>query len=103
MLIRNEVPTDITAIRELVYAAFKDHPHHEPGAEPTEHEIVDTLRKRGELALSLVAEDNGQVVVRTGSGICFNPKAGAGQWFPAYPKVSGRVETAGCGWLCAVR
>ena len=34
MLIRHELPEDIEPIRTLNYAAFKDHPHHEPGAEP---------------------------------------------------------------------
>ncbi len=62
MLIRNETPQDIPAIRKLIYAAFKNHPHHEPGAEPTEHDIVDRLRALGELSLSLVAEDNGEIV-----------------------------------------
>lgn len=62
MLIRKENSSDIDAIRSLNYAAFKNHPHHEPGAEPTEHLIVDGLRDAGALTLSLVAEDNGHIV-----------------------------------------
>ncbi|MGI9274068.1 MAG: GNAT family N-acetyltransferase [Endozoicomonas sp.] len=62
MQIRKETPGDINQIRELNYAAFKDHPHHEPGAEPTEHLIVDRLRQDGELTLSLVAEENGEIL-----------------------------------------
>ncbi len=62
MIIRNERPGDIAAIRDLQYRAFKDHPQHEPGAEPTEHLIVDGLRDDKALTLSLVAEDEGRVV-----------------------------------------
>lgn len=61
MLIRNETTTDIQAISELHYSAFKGHPQHEPGAEPTEHLLVDRLREAGVLVLSLVAEDDGAV------------------------------------------
>ena len=62
MHIRNETYNDIDAIRALNYSAFKDHPAHEPGAEPTEHLIVDRLRDANALSLSLVAIDNDQVV-----------------------------------------
>ncbi|MTI14692.1 GNAT family N-acetyltransferase [Sansalvadorimonas verongulae] len=62
MQIRLEQPSDIEAIRTLQYAAFKNHPHHEPGAEPTEHLIVDKLRDAGALTLSLVVEVNGELV-----------------------------------------
>ena len=69
MIIRTETEQDIPAIRELVYSAFKDHPHHEPGAEPTEHLIVDRLRDGGELTLSLVAVLEDKVV----GHIAFSP------------------------------
>ena len=69
MLIRFETPADIDAIRTLNYAAFKNHPHHEPGAEPTEHLIVDRLRDAGALTLSMVVEDHGQII----GHIAFSP------------------------------
>ncbi|WP_026958867.1 GNAT family N-acetyltransferase [Aliagarivorans taiwanensis] len=62
MQIRHEALADIDSIRALTYAAFKGHPHHEPGAEPTEHVIVDKLREAGALSLSLVAEVDGEIV-----------------------------------------
>ncbi|WP_028116659.1 GNAT family N-acetyltransferase [Ferrimonas senticii] len=62
MIIRNEQATDISAIETLTYQAFLDHPHHEPGAKPTEHLIVNRLRDAGALTLSLVAEDDGRVL-----------------------------------------
>ncbi len=62
MLIRHESNTDIKTIDHIEYAAFKNHPLHEIGAEPVEHTIVDTLRAGGELVLSLVAEHNGEPV-----------------------------------------
>jgi putative acetyltransferase len=49
-------------IREVQYTAFKGHPYHEPGAEPTEHKIVDELRNHGALSLSLVAFEGNKVV-----------------------------------------
>ena len=49
-------------IREVQYTAFKGHPYHEPGAEPTEHRIVDELRDHGALSLSLVAFEGNKVV-----------------------------------------
>ena len=69
MKIRKETPDDIGAIRNLVYAAFKGHPHHEPGAEPTEHSIIDRLREADELSLSLVAEQDDKVI----GHIAFSP------------------------------
>lgn len=58
MIIRHERPADCEAISRLQYAAFKDHPQHAPGAEPTEHRIVELLRTAGDLSLSLVSEDD---------------------------------------------
>ena len=58
ILIRSEQATDIEAISRVTYAAFlgkfSDH--------PTEHLIVDGLRKAGALTLSLVAEMDGKIV-----------------------------------------
>lgn len=62
MIIRNEHTADLGSISEIHYAAFKGHPQHEPGAEPTEHRIVERLRDAGALALSLVAEADGDPV-----------------------------------------
>ncbi len=62
MRIRNETPADIAAISRIQYLAFRNHPQHAPGAEPTEHEIVERLRVASALSLSLVAED-GTVMV----------------------------------------
>lgn len=54
--IRPETKADISQIREVVYQAFLNHPHHAIGALPTEHLIIEGLRNTGELTLSLVAE-----------------------------------------------
>ena len=58
LTIRAEVPGDEPAIRSVVEAAFADHPHSK-GTEPA---IVDRLRSDGDLALSLVAEQDGAIV-----------------------------------------
>ncbi|THB63322.1 MAG: N-acetyltransferase [Desulfovibrio sp.] len=62
MTIHDERPGDETLISEIQYAAFKGHPMHAPGAEPTEHLIVERLRMASALSLSLLAEINGQGV-----------------------------------------
>lgn len=50
--IRVEAPADVPAIRGVLRAAFPD----------DEHAIVDALRARGALAVSLVADDAGEVI-----------------------------------------
>lgn len=62
MHIRAETALDITAIETLTYCAFEGHPHHEAGAKPTEHLIINRLRDAGALALSLVAEDETGII-----------------------------------------
>jgi len=57
MRIRPETPADLAAIREINIAAFADHPI----SQQTEHLIVEALRQAGALAVSLVAEENGNV------------------------------------------
>lgn len=57
-LIREEGPLDATAIHAVTAAAFLNAPH----TAHTEQYIVDTLRKAGALAISLVAEQGGEVV-----------------------------------------
>lgn len=58
MLIRNETPADIAAIRQLITEAMR----HLPQATGTEAAIVERLRAANALTLSLVAEDAGTVV-----------------------------------------
>lgn len=97
MLIRNEIPADIESIRGLNYAAFKNHPHHEPGAEPTEHLIVDRLRGAKALTLSMVMEKDGDVV----GHIAISPVSIGGKdcfWFGLGPvAVSPESQNQGIG------
>lgn len=65
MHIRDERPgnqQDSRAILHIEYTAFKGHPMHAPGAEPTEHLIPGLLRASGDLTLSLLAEEDGAPV-----------------------------------------
>jgi putative acetyltransferase len=50
--VRDETPHDVSAIRTINIAAFRDHPY----SQQTEHLIVEALRDAGALELSLVAE-----------------------------------------------
>lgn len=80
MILRNERPSDVTRITAIQYAAFKDHPLHAPGAEPTEQLIVERLRDAGSLTLSLLAEKSGAAVAH----IALSPAhvgADASGWF----------------------
>jgi putative acetyltransferase len=56
--IRSELPSDITAIEAVTVAAFLNAPH----TSHTEQFIVNALRKAGMLSISLVVEDNGEIV-----------------------------------------
>jgi len=56
MKIRHEILADKETISNIHYTAFKNHPQHAPGAEPTEHLIVERLRTANAMTLSLVAE-----------------------------------------------
>ena len=58
MIIRPETPSDHDAIRQIVVAAFADHPY----SHQTEHLIVEALRADDALTVSLVAEVDGTVV-----------------------------------------
>ncbi|RTR39709.1 N-acetyltransferase [Shewanella canadensis] len=69
MKIRAENHSDITEIETLIYRAFENHPHHEPGAKPTEHLIVNKLRDAKVLSLSLVCEDQTGII----GHIAFSP------------------------------
>jgi putative acetyltransferase len=65
MLIRDEQAGDEDAIRQLVAAAFRDHPH----SDQREHFLIDALRASGALTLSLVADEDGTLV----GHIAFSP------------------------------
>jgi len=97
MNIRPETKSDINAITALTYAAFENHPHHEPGAKPTEHLIVNNLRDSGALTLSLVAEDKTGIV----GHIAFSPVSIAGvasTWYGLGPvSVTPRLQGKGIG------
>lgn len=70
MIIREERAEDFDAIRALVEAAFRaPNPHGKPDYVPTEHLIVDALRRTGALTLALVAEDSGTII----GHIAFSP------------------------------
>lgn len=69
MNIRAENHSDIKKIEALTYRAFENHPHHEPGAKPTEHLIVNRLRDAKALTLSLVCEDEKGII----GHIAFSP------------------------------
>ena len=69
MKIRHETPTDHQQIEKLILQAFNNHPHHKPGTRPTEHRIVNRLRKAGALTLSLVVQDKESII----GHIAFSP------------------------------
>lgn len=56
--IRRERPGDEAEIRRVTTEAFAGHPH----SDGTEPDIVDALRRDGDLALSLVAESDGVAI-----------------------------------------
>jgi putative acetyltransferase len=95
MKIRFENAADYKAIEAITYQAFENHPHHEPGAKPSEHLIVNGLRNSGALTLSLVAENETGIV----GHIAFSPVKIAGEaspWFGLGP-VSVKPEYQGKG------
>ena len=78
--IRPERVGDEAAIASVTGAAFAGQPHSD-GSEPA---IIDRLRKDGELALSLVAEDDGKII----GHIAFSPVTvsdGAAEWYGLGP------------------
>jgi len=76
VMIRPETPADHAAIRDILVAAFANHPY----SHQTEHLIVEGLRADGALTVSLVTELDGNVIGQ----IAFSPV-----------KIDGRD----CGWL----
>lgn len=80
MPIRPERPSDIDAIHDLTIRAFTGMPY----SEGTEAPIVRLLRQSGDLALSLVAEEDGTII----GHIAFSPiRIGGigGNWFGLGP------------------
>lgn len=65
MIIRAETPADTSTIRALTETAFKHAEHRSQ----TEGAIVDALRTAGALTLSLVAEQDGEIL----GHIAFSP------------------------------
>ncbi len=76
MVIRPETPGDHDPIREILIAAFANHPY----SHQTEHLIVEALRADDALTVSLVAEVDGKVV----GHLAFSPVS-----------IGGKE----CGWL----
>lgn len=56
--IRLELPADASAIERVTVAAFLNAPH----TDHTELFIVNALRQAGKLSVSLVAEDDGEII-----------------------------------------
>ena len=80
MIIRNETPSDIDAISEVIIAAFENLAI----SNHTEQFIVDALRAAHALTISLVAEIDGRVV----GHIAFSPitiSDGCPNWYGLGP------------------
>lgn len=67
IVIRPERKGDERAIHDVTAAAFEGHPH----SDQSEPFIIERLRDQGALTLSLVAEDEGQIV----GHVAFSPVA----------------------------
>lgn len=80
MIIRDETAADVDAIRSVTAAAFADMPYSD-GSEPA---IIERLRAAGALTLSLVVEEQNEVV----GHVAFSPVTVAGQgngWYGLGP------------------
>ena len=95
MEIRDETPQDMDAIFRLTEVAFKPMPF----SNGTEAQIVDALRRAGDLTISLVAVDSGEVV----GHIAFSPITIDGRydgWFGLGPvSVAPNRQRQGIGKL----
>ena len=80
MKIRSEEPSDLEAIRTVVHKAFATARH----SSGTESLVVDKLRKRAALTLSLVAVENDSIVGHVAISPVATPKA-SGTWFALGP------------------
>jgi putative acetyltransferase len=80
VIVRDERASDRTNIAEVTAAAFRDAPH----TDGTEHALPAKLRDEGHLAVSLVAEADGQLV----GHVAFSPVTvsdGSTDWFGLGP------------------
>lgn len=93
MIIRPEEANDANAIRHITQQAFAGAEH----SSGTEGAIIDGLRAAGTLTLSLVAEDNGEIV----GHVAFSPVTVDGRdvgWFGLGPvSVRPGVQKSGTG------
>ena len=93
MIIRRERPEDAAAIGALTAVAFEGHPYSD-GSEP---KIIERLRRLGQLSLSLVAEENGEIV----GHVAFSPvtlTGGEAGWYGLGPvSVSPSRQRGGIG------
>ena len=80
MIIRDEMPADRPALHHLIAAAFRDHPH----SRQTEVAILEALRAAGALTLSLVAEQDGEVLGQVAASP-IGLEGAAGAWFGLGP------------------
>jgi putative acetyltransferase len=91
MILRPEAPDDIPSIRRLTDAAFVGADH----SSQTEGAIVDALRTAGALTLSLVVEQDGEII----GHVAFSPvliDGRNGGWFGLGP-VSVQPDLQRCG------
>lgn len=82
--IRDEVPADIPVIESVVAEAFRSATH----ASGTEPLIVNALRARGQLSISLVATDADQLGGRIVGHVAVSPVAisdGSADWYGLGP------------------
>lgn len=93
MLIRDECPEDVQTIYDLTKAAFKGRPF---GA-GDEQDLINALRANGALAVSLVAERDGEIIGHIAfSRVKIDGKAG--NWFDLGPvSVRPALQSQGVG------
>ena len=91
--IRPESPADYAAISAVTEQAFRHHPY----SQQTESFIIEALRRAGALSLSLVAEQEGEVV----GHIAFSPtrfSGGSAAWYLIGPlSVRPELQRQGIG------
>ena len=93
ILIRFETPADEADIREVTVQAFAD----QTNAEGTEQDIIDALRMRNALSVSLVADRGGRIL----GHVAFSPASpedGTTGWYTLGPvSVAPGVQRQGIG------
>jgi predicted N-acetyltransferase YhbS len=78
--IRREAPADISAIETITVAAFRSAEH----SSGTEQHIVAALRDAGQLVVSLVAEEYGQIVGHVAAS-AVSISGGTANWYGLGP------------------